>query len=77
MVHISKRKLWHDYISNNLLLSLTSEGDVKDSEHFRYAEETELALQAGKLSADITKEHGKLSQADLVIFQVQLGVGQG
>lgn len=47
---------------------------MKDSEHFLYAEETELALHAGKLSADITKEQRKLSQADLVIFQVQLTV---
>lgn len=54
-----------------------SEGDVKDPEHFLYAEETELALRAGKLSADITEEHRKLEQADLVIFQVQLGVGRG
>lgn len=54
-----------------------SEGDVKDPEHFLYAEETVLALQAGKLSADITEEQRKLKQADLVIFQVQLSVGQG
>uniref|UniRef100_A0A674NQ36 Ribosyldihydronicotinamide dehydrogenase [quinone] n=1 Tax=Takifugu rubripes TaxID=31033 RepID=A0A674NQ36_TAKRU len=61
-----------DLYAMNFKATATAEdiiGDVKDSEHFRYAEETELALQAGKLSADITKEHGKLSQAELVIFQ--------
>lgn len=49
-----------------------SAGEVKDSEHFLYAEETKLAWEAGKLSADLTEEQRKLTEADLVIFQVQL-----
>ncbi|KAM8856797.1 LOW QUALITY PROTEIN: ribosyldihydronicotinamide dehydrogenase [quinone]-like [Spinachia spinachia] len=44
-------------------------GDVKNAAHFRYAEETELAWQEGKLCADITEEQGKLTEADLVVFQ--------
>uniref|UniRef100_UPI0025AE1BCF ribosyldihydronicotinamide dehydrogenase [quinone]-like n=1 Tax=Doryrhamphus excisus TaxID=161450 RepID=UPI0025AE1BCF len=44
-------------------------GEVKNPEHFRYAEETKLAWEEGKLSADIVEEQRKLSQADLVIFQ--------
>ncbi|GLD67570.1 NAD(P)H dehydrogenase [quinone] [Lates japonicus] len=31
-------------------------GQVKNAEHFRYAEETKLAWEEGKLSADITEE---------------------
>ncbi|KAM8748854.1 ribosyldihydronicotinamide dehydrogenase [quinone]-like [Acanthopagrus schlegelii] len=44
-------------------------GDVKNADHFRYAEETKVAWEAGKLSDDITEEQRKLTQADLVIFQ--------
>lgn len=46
-------------------------GGVKNADHFCYAEETKLAWEAGKLSADITEEQRKLTQADLVIFQVE------
>ncbi|XP_070694474.1 ribosyldihydronicotinamide dehydrogenase [quinone]-like [Pempheris klunzingeri] len=44
-------------------------GEVKNADHFRYAEETKLAWEAGKLSADITEEQRKLTEADLIIFQ--------
>ncbi|XP_058478569.1 ribosyldihydronicotinamide dehydrogenase [quinone]-like [Solea solea] len=44
-------------------------GDVKDTENFRYAEETKLAWEEGKLSADITEEQRKVTEADLIIFQ--------
>uniref|UniRef100_A0A8C6U1K9 Flavodoxin-like fold domain-containing protein n=1 Tax=Neogobius melanostomus TaxID=47308 RepID=A0A8C6U1K9_9GOBI len=44
-------------------------GEVKNSEHFRYAEETKLAWDEGRLSADITEEQRKLQEADLIIFQ--------
>ncbi|KAA8588064.1 hypothetical protein FQN60_001258, partial [Etheostoma spectabile] len=44
-------------------------GEVKNGEHFCYAEETKLAWEEGKLSADITEEQRKLTQADLIIFQ--------
>ncbi|TNN53514.1 NAD(P)H dehydrogenase [quinone] 1 [Liparis tanakae] len=44
-------------------------GDVKNADHFRYAEETKLAWEEGKLSADIAEEQRKLTWADLVIFQ--------
>uniref|UniRef100_A0A8C2ZUD8 Flavodoxin-like fold domain-containing protein n=1 Tax=Cyclopterus lumpus TaxID=8103 RepID=A0A8C2ZUD8_CYCLU len=44
-------------------------GDVKNADHFRYAEETKLAWEEGKLCADITEEQRKLTQADLIIFQ--------
>ena len=46
-------------------------GEIKNAEHFRYAEETKLAWEAGKLSADITEEQRKLMAADLIIFQVE------
>ena len=58
------------------MLSLTSvflllhPGEVKDSTHFRYAEETKLAWQEGRLSNDIMAEHRKLTKADIIIFQV-------
>lgn len=45
-------------------------GDVKNAAHFRYAEETKLAWEEGKLCADITEEQRKLTEADLIIFQV-------
>ncbi|XP_038576584.1 NAD(P)H dehydrogenase [quinone] 1-like [Micropterus salmoides] len=44
-------------------------GEVKNADHFCYAEETKLAWEAGKLSADITEEQRKLTEADLIIFQ--------
>ncbi|XP_044222815.1 ribosyldihydronicotinamide dehydrogenase [quinone]-like isoform X1 [Thunnus albacares] len=44
-------------------------GEIKNAEHFRYAEETKSAWEAGKLSADITEEQCKLIEADLIIFQ--------
>ncbi|KAI3356291.1 hypothetical protein L3Q82_017537 [Scortum barcoo] len=44
-------------------------GEVKNADHFCYAEETKLAWEAGKLSADITEEQRKLTEADLVVFQ--------
>ena len=47
-----------------------SPGEVKNQDHFRYAEETKLAWEEGKLSEDIVEEQRKLTQADLVIFQV-------
>lgn len=43
---------------------------MKDAEHFQYGEETMLAWKEGRLSADITEEHRKLSEAAVVIFQV-------
>lgn len=49
-------------------------GEVKNPDHFLYAEETKLAWEAGKLSADITEEQRKLNEADLIIFQVVLWV---
>lgn len=50
---------------------ILSVGQVKNAEHFRYAEETKLAWEEGKLSADITEEQHKLTEADLIIFQVK------
>uniref|UniRef100_A0A8C6WGJ5 Ribosyldihydronicotinamide dehydrogenase [quinone] n=1 Tax=Neogobius melanostomus TaxID=47308 RepID=A0A8C6WGJ5_9GOBI len=47
-------------------------GEVKNPEHFRYAEETKLAWDEGRLSADITEEQRKLQEADLVIYQFPL-----
>lgn len=47
---------------------------MKSPDHFLYAEETKLAWEAGKLSADITEEQRKLNKADLIIFQVVLRV---
>lgn len=41
-------------------------GEVKDAEHFQYGE---LKWKEGRLSADITEEHGKPSDAVVVIFQ--------
>ncbi|XP_053732934.1 ribosyldihydronicotinamide dehydrogenase [quinone]-like isoform X1 [Synchiropus splendidus] len=45
-------------------------GEVKNPQHFRYSEETKLAWEEGKLSADIMEEQRKLKEAELVIFQV-------
>ncbi|XP_029315097.1 NAD(P)H dehydrogenase [quinone] 1-like isoform X2 [Cottoperca gobio] len=44
-------------------------GEVKNADHFRYAQETNLAWEEGKLCADITEEQRKLTEADLLIFQ--------
>ncbi|XP_068591539.1 ribosyldihydronicotinamide dehydrogenase [quinone]-like [Cebidichthys violaceus] len=44
-------------------------GEVKNADHFCYAEETKLAWEEGKLCADITEEQRKLTEADLIIFQ--------
>uniref|UniRef100_A0A8D0CMQ0 NAD(P)H quinone dehydrogenase 1 n=1 Tax=Sander lucioperca TaxID=283035 RepID=A0A8D0CMQ0_SANLU len=44
-------------------------GEVKNADHFCYAEETKLAWEEGKLCSDIMEEQRKLTQADLVIFQ--------
>ncbi|XP_076120494.1 NAD(P)H dehydrogenase [quinone] 1-like isoform X2 [Alosa pseudoharengus] len=44
-------------------------GQLKSSEHFRYGEETMLAWQENRLSADIIEEHKKVTDADLIIFQ--------
>uniref|UniRef100_A0A8C4ITV7 Flavodoxin-like fold domain-containing protein n=1 Tax=Dicentrarchus labrax TaxID=13489 RepID=A0A8C4ITV7_DICLA len=44
-------------------------GEVKNCDHFCYAEETKLSWEAGRLSADITEEQRKLTETDLVIFQ--------
>lgn len=52
-------------------MSFLSVGDIQNADHFRYAEETKVAWEAGKLSDDITEEQRKLTQADLIIFQVE------
>ncbi|XP_008326819.2 NAD(P)H dehydrogenase [quinone] 1-like [Cynoglossus semilaevis] len=44
-------------------------GDVKNAEHFCYGNETKLAWEEGKLSADITEEQRKVTEADLIVFQ--------
>ncbi|XP_023141738.1 ribosyldihydronicotinamide dehydrogenase [quinone]-like [Amphiprion ocellaris] len=44
-------------------------GEVKNAEHFRYAQETKLAWEEGRLSSDITEEQRKVTEADLIIFQ--------
>ncbi|XP_077473796.1 NAD(P)H dehydrogenase [quinone] 1-like isoform X2 [Stigmatopora argus] len=44
-------------------------GEVKQTEPFSYPKETKTAWENGKLSADITEEQCKLSEADLIIFQ--------
>ncbi|XP_035030596.1 NAD(P)H dehydrogenase [quinone] 1-like [Hippoglossus stenolepis] len=44
-------------------------GEVKNAEHFCYAEETKLAWEEGKLSADIIEEQRKVTEADLIVFQ--------
>ncbi|XP_057698490.1 ribosyldihydronicotinamide dehydrogenase [quinone]-like [Corythoichthys intestinalis] len=45
------------------------QGEVKNAEHFRYADETKDAWESGKLAVDITEEQCKLSEANLIIFQ--------
>ncbi|XP_026151606.1 NAD(P)H dehydrogenase [quinone] 1-like, partial [Mastacembelus armatus] len=44
-------------------------GEVKNAGNFCYLEETKLAWEEGKLSADITEEQRKVTEADLIIFQ--------
>uniref|UniRef100_A0A3Q2PU70 Ribosyldihydronicotinamide dehydrogenase [quinone] n=1 Tax=Fundulus heteroclitus TaxID=8078 RepID=A0A3Q2PU70_FUNHE len=44
-------------------------GEVKNAENFCYLEESKLAWEQGKLSADIMEEQSKLTEADLIIFQ--------
>ncbi|XP_031434652.1 NAD(P)H dehydrogenase [quinone] 1-like isoform X1 [Clupea harengus] len=44
-------------------------GEVKDSKHFKYGEETMVAWKESRLSADIVEEHKKVTEADLIIFQ--------
>ncbi|XP_072300641.1 NAD(P)H dehydrogenase [quinone] 1-like [Eucyclogobius newberryi] len=44
-------------------------GELKNPEHFRYAEETKLAWEEGRLCADLTEEQRKVKEADLIIFQ--------
>lgn len=58
------------YCTTGIFFIFVSAGEVKNAEHFCYAEETKLALEQGKLSADITEEQRKLTEADLIIFQV-------
>ncbi|XP_077473197.1 NAD(P)H dehydrogenase [quinone] 1-like isoform X1 [Stigmatopora argus] len=48
---------------------IIGEGEVKQTEPFSYPKETKTAWENGKLSADITEEQCKLSEADLIIFQ--------
>ncbi|XP_015821817.1 ribosyldihydronicotinamide dehydrogenase [quinone] isoform X1 [Nothobranchius furzeri] len=45
-------------------------GEIQDPDHFSYKRETKLAFEEGRLSEDITKEHAKIIEADLIIFQV-------
>ncbi|KAJ0070313.1 hypothetical protein NL108_007660, partial [Boleophthalmus pectinirostris] len=47
--------------------------EVKNAEHFRYAEETKVAWEEGRLCADITEEQRKVKEADLIIFQASYG----
>ncbi|KAM6977806.1 NAD(P)H dehydrogenase [quinone] 1-like [Aplochiton taeniatus] len=61
-----------DLYSMKFTASATSQditGEVKNPEHFQYAEETKLAWLEGKLSADITEEQRKVTQADVLLFQ--------
>ncbi|KAJ8407740.1 hypothetical protein AAFF_G00267840 [Aldrovandia affinis] len=44
-------------------------GKPQNSDHFQYDDETMVALQANRLSADIVEEQRKLTEADLIIFQ--------
>ncbi|CAI5646424.1 unnamed protein product [Oreochromis niloticus] len=47
-------------------------GDVRNSEHFRYGEETLHAGMEGRLSEDIVAEQRKVTEAELIIFQFPL-----
>ncbi|CAN2389430.1 NAD(P)H quinone dehydrogenase 1 [Pristimantis euphronides] len=44
-------------------------GEPKEPSKFKYGVETLIAWQEGRLAKDIEKEHKKLEEADLVIFQ--------
>lgn len=46
-------------------------GDVRNSEHFQYGEETMHAGMEGRLSEDIVAEQRKVTEAELIIFQVR------
>lgn len=73
MVYLSLTgiKVWHlIYFQNKTECFFVFAGELKNADHFRYSEETRIAWEAGKLSADITEEQRKLTEADLVIFQV-------
>ncbi|XP_029981057.1 ribosyldihydronicotinamide dehydrogenase [quinone]-like [Sphaeramia orbicularis] len=61
-----------DLYAMNFKATATAEditGELAADMPFHYAEETKLAWQQGKLSADITEEQRKLTEAELVIFQ--------
>ncbi|XP_071346119.1 NAD(P)H dehydrogenase [quinone] 1 [Trachinotus anak] len=47
-------------------------GDLKNSELFRYGEETMQAWMDGRLSDDIVAEQRKVEEAELIIFQFPL-----
>uniref|UniRef100_A0A3Q4FXX0 N-ribosyldihydronicotinamide:quinone dehydrogenase 2 n=1 Tax=Neolamprologus brichardi TaxID=32507 RepID=A0A3Q4FXX0_NEOBR len=47
-------------------------GDVRNSEHFQYGEETLHAGMEGRLSEDIVAEQRKVTEAELIIFQFPL-----
>ncbi|XP_076015305.1 ribosyldihydronicotinamide dehydrogenase [quinone]-like [Genypterus blacodes] len=44
-------------------------GELKNPSRFQYDQETKVALEEGRLVADITEEQRKLKEADLIIFQ--------
>ncbi|KAJ8335546.1 hypothetical protein SKAU_G00388880 [Synaphobranchus kaupii] len=44
-------------------------GQLRSPEHFSYGDETMWAWQEGRLSDDITEEHRKVEEAELIIFQ--------
>ncbi|XP_007231887.1 NAD(P)H dehydrogenase [quinone] 1 [Astyanax mexicanus] len=47
-------------------------GNLKNPEHFLYAEEAYIGWKEDRLSDDIKAEHRKVAQADLIIFQFPL-----
>ncbi|KAM3866695.1 NAD(P)H dehydrogenase [quinone] 1-like [Diretmus argenteus] len=66
-----------DLYAMNFKATATAEditGEAKNAENFQYAEETKLAWEEGKLSADIKEEHRKLTEADLIIFQLKVAL---
>lgn len=46
-------------------------GELKNPDQFRYGEETLQAWREGNLSEDIMAEQQKVSDAELIIFQVR------
>ncbi|KAG7468447.1 hypothetical protein MATL_G00143100 [Megalops atlanticus] len=61
-----------DLYAMNFRASATSQdikGELKNPEHFHYGDETMFAWQEGRLSDDITQEHRKVEEAELIIFQ--------